>query len=65
MKLIRIVLVVLLFVSAAVSADYSRDQAMTVAHLNGIDVAYTSVGDINAPSVLMIMTMTMELSQVM
>jgi pimeloyl-ACP methyl ester carboxylesterase len=58
MKLIRIVLVVLLFVSAAVSADYSRDQAMNVAHLNGIDVAYTSVGDINAPSVLMIMGLT-------
>jgi pimeloyl-ACP methyl ester carboxylesterase len=58
MKLARIFLIGLLFVSAAVSADYSRDQAMTVAQLNGIDIAYTSVGDINAPSVLMIMGLT-------
>ena len=58
MKLTRIVLIGLLFISATASANYSRDQAMTVAHLNGIDVAYTSVGDINAPSVLMIMGLT-------
>ena len=58
MKLTRIVLIGLLFISATASANYSRDQAMTVANLNGIDIAYTSVGDVNAPSVLMIMGAT-------
>lgn len=55
MKLARIALIGLFFISAAVSANYNRDQAMIVAQLNGIDIAYTSVGDVNAPAVLMIM----------
>jgi len=38
-----------------IAADYSRNQTMAVAQLNAIDVAYTTVGDPNAPSVLMIM----------
>ena len=38
--------------------DYHIDQSMTVAHLNGIDIAYTTAGDPDAPPVLMIMGLT-------
>ena len=38
--------------------DYHIDQSMTVAHLNGIDIAYTTVGHPDAPPVLMIMGLT-------
>lgn len=43
---------------AIASADYSRDQAMTVAQLNGIDIAYKTVGDAAAPPVLLVMGLT-------
>jgi pimeloyl-ACP methyl ester carboxylesterase len=44
-----------LLLSPLVSADYSRDTPMTVARLNGIDIAYQVVGDAQAPPVLMVM----------
>jgi len=58
MKLSRIILTGLLLVSGIASAEYSHDQAMTVAPLNGIDIAYTSVGDVSSPPVLLIMGLT-------
>lgn len=47
----------LLFTTFA-TADYSRDQPMTVATLNGVSIAYTSVGEVTAPPVLMVMGLT-------
>ncbi len=38
--------------------DYSRDQSMTLASLNGIDLAYTQTGETEHPAVLMIMGLT-------
>ncbi len=40
------------------SAGYEIDRPMTVAHLNGIDIAYTTIGDPDAPPILMIMGLT-------
>lgn len=37
---------------------YSRDQAMTIERLNGVDIAYTSTGSADAPAVLMVMGLT-------
>ena len=37
---------------------YSREQPVTVAELNGIDIAYTEAGDPDAPAVLMVMGLT-------
>ena len=58
MRPVRIVLIGLLFCTSSVFADYSRDQAMTVSQLNNIDIAYTTVGDVSAPPVLMVMGLT-------
>ncbi len=44
-----------LLLSPLVYAKYNRDQPMTMAELNGIDIAYTVVGDSTAPPVLMVM----------
>ncbi len=44
-----------LLLSPLVSAKYNRDQQMTMAELNGIDIAYMVVGDSAAPPVLMVM----------
>ncbi len=52
-----IALVLLLVVGPAEGA-YSRDQAMTVEQLNGIDIAYTVTGEAEAPAVLMVMGLT-------
>lgn len=50
----------LLFLCLSVAgwADYSRDQPMTVAKLNGIDIAYTEAGNVEDPAVLLIMGLT-------
>ncbi len=37
---------------------YSREQPVTVAELNGIDIAYTEAGGPSAPAVLMVMGLT-------
>ncbi len=37
---------------------YSREQAMTVEPLNGIDIAYTTTGNVGDPAVLMVMGLT-------
>ena len=39
-------------------AVYSRDQPVSVAPLNGIDIAYKSVGNLEHPPVLMVMGLT-------
>jgi len=54
--LFTVLLCVLL--SWPVQAQYHRDQPMTVAELNGIDIAYTVVGEPDAPPVLLIMGLT-------
>jgi len=43
---------------AAVQARYALEQPMTVAQVNGIDLAYTTIGDPQAPPVLMVMGLT-------
>ena len=43
---------------AAALPAYSREQAMTVAALNGIQIAYTEAGDPNGEPVLLIMGLT-------
>ncbi len=50
-------LAVLLIASSA-QGRYSRDQAMTIEHLNGIKIAYTTAGDMDDPAVLMVMGLT-------
>jgi pimeloyl-ACP methyl ester carboxylesterase len=47
-----------LLLTPVASADYSHEQPMTVATLNGVSIAYTSVGDVSAPPVLMVMGLT-------
>jgi len=47
-----------LLLSPLVFAKYNRDQPMTMAEANGIDIAYTVVGDSTAPPVLMVMGLT-------
>lgn len=47
-----------LLLTTYAAADYSRDQPMTVATLNGVSIAYASVGDAAAPPVLMVMGLT-------
>ncbi len=44
-----------LLLSPLVYAKYNRDQPMTMAELNGIDIAYTVVGGSAAPPVLLVM----------
>lgn len=58
MKLVQVVFIVLLSFTTTIHADYSRDQSMTVASLNSINIAYTTVGNKNAPAVLMVMGLT-------
>jgi len=52
------VLIISLLFTSLSYADYSRDQAMTVTNLNGIDIAYTTAGDASAPPILMVMGLT-------
>ena len=42
----------------ALHARYTLDQAMTVAQVNGIDIAYTTSGPVDGPAVLMVMGLT-------
>ena len=44
--------------AATALAGYSREQPMTVAELNGIDIAYTTTGAAEGPAVLMVMGLT-------
>lgn len=53
-----IVLCVGMLLAGLGHGDYSRDQAMTVKQLNGIDIAYTTAGEVGAPPVLMVMGLT-------
>ncbi len=58
-KLVRRVIgCCLVFGTVVAFADYDIDQPMTVAPLNGIDIAYTTAGVPDAPPVLMIMGLT-------
>lgn len=43
---------------AATAGPYSRDQPVTVAPLNGIDIAYKTIGEADDPPVLMVMGLT-------
>jgi len=47
-----------LLLSWPTQAQYHRDQPMTVAEINGIDIAYTVAGEADAPPVLLIMGLT-------
>ncbi|MEH6558864.1 MAG: alpha/beta hydrolase [Oceanicoccus sp.] len=58
MRVVQLIVISLLFFTGPVSADYSRDQTMTIARLNSIDIAYTTVGNESAPPVLMVMGLT-------
>ncbi len=44
--------------STTAQARYTLEQPMTVAQVNGIDLAYTTVGEEQAPAVLMVMGLT-------
>jgi len=56
--MLKILTLLVLLTSFPLYADYSRDQAMTVASINGVDIAYTEAGDAAAPAVLLIMGLT-------
>ena len=60
--LISALTVLLLVVSShagtVTETTYSRDQPVTVAPLNGIDIAYKAVGEVDNPPVLMVMGLT-------
>ena len=48
----------LLLIATVAHGSYSRDQAMTIEQLNGIDIAYTTTGNPEGPAVLMVMGLT-------
>ena len=50
--------ILLLLIAVTAQAAYTRDQAMTVEQLNGIDIAYTTTGNPDGPAVLMVMGLT-------
>lgn len=54
---LQIAWLVLLLATSA-QADYALDQPMTVAQLNGIDIAYTTAGNPDDPAVLLIAGLT-------
>ncbi len=59
MPVLKLLLIVVLALSSVEGlARYSRDQPMTVATLNGVEIAYRAVGAEDAPPVLMIMGLT-------
>ena len=57
LKLVVVCLIVSLLPGAA-TAQYSRDQAMTIDTLNGIQIAHTQAGEPGQPAVLLIMGLT-------
>ena len=60
MMLMRYLLTCLLLVTSLVAdaRPYSRDKEMDIAIINGIDIAYTVAGDVDAEPILMIMGLT-------
>ena len=48
----------LILMTGSVRADYTGDEPLTVAAINGVDIAYKSVGPDDSPAVLMVMGLT-------
>lgn len=56
--MLKYLMLLALLCSPTLHAEYSRDQPMTIASLNGVEIAYTEAGEVTAPPVLLIMGLT-------